>query len=179
MPPQPHQPLTAGNTEPHGLCPDRHWSCPGLLLAFEVSSIPLRLAGLVPAVPKVPIAASTGRAQPLPRAPAQPQPVTSTFLDSCPFPPLVSLCLNLGQEQLLSLVCAQEGTDHTGSGAMGRGSSSPATDRDAGTTLCPWEFTPVSQNISREAQGDMAFTPTRVALKGWMQGPFKELAGGK
>lgn len=91
--------------------------------------------------------------------------------------------MNLGQDRLQSLVCAQEGTDHTVSGAVGRGSSSPAAGRAAGTALCPWEFTPVSlpvpQNICREAQGEMSLTPTRVTLKGWMGGSFKEPAGGK
>lgn len=70
------------------------------------------------------------------------QTAASKFLDSCPFPPLLSLGLNPSQDQLLSLVPAQEGIDHPASGAVGGGGSSLAAGQAVGTMLHPWEFTP-------------------------------------
>lgn len=84
----------------------------------------------------------------------------------------LSLGLNLSQDQPLNLASAQEGTDHPESGAVGRGSSSPAAGRAAGTTLHPWEF---RKHLQGGTRGDIppnspaAETSLNmcVTLQGW------------
>lgn len=84
----------------------------------------------------------------------------------------LSLGLNLSQDQPLSLASAQEGTDHPESRVVGRGSSSSAAGRAAGTALHPWEF---PKHLQGGTRGDIPPTHqlwglhsnTCVTLQGW------------